>query len=40
MAIARLVTLAATRLRSSFEGGVDHDAVAMTGPEGNEFDIF
>lgn len=36
---ARLVTLGATRLRSSFEDGVDHYAVAMTDSEGNEFDI-
>jgi hypothetical protein len=36
---ARLVTLGATRLRASFEDGVDHYAVAMTDPEGNDFDI-
>lgn len=36
---ARLASLGATRLRTSAEG-VDHYAVAMTDPEGNEFDIF
>ena len=36
---ARLVTLGATRLRGLAEDGLDHYAVAMTDPEGNEFDI-
>ena len=35
---ARLVALGATRLRSS-DPGIDHYAVAMRDPEGNEFDI-
>jgi hypothetical protein len=37
---ARLESLGATRLRTSSEEGMDHYAVAMTDPEGNEFDIF
>ena len=36
---ARLVTLGATLLASLDEAGMDHYAVAMTDPEGNEFDI-
>ncbi len=36
---ARLVSLGATRLRAIAEEGLDHYAVAMTDPEGNEFDI-
>jgi glyoxalase superfamily protein len=36
---ARLVSLGATRLRALTEEGLDHYAVAMTDPEGNEFDI-
>jgi hypothetical protein len=36
----RLVTLGATRVRTSFEEGLDHYAVAMTDPEGNDFDVF
>ncbi|KAA1425022.1 VOC family protein [Mumia zhuanghuii] len=36
----RLVALGATRLRTAFEEGLDHYAVAMTDPEGNEFDVF
>jgi hypothetical protein len=36
---ARLVALGATRLRALDEEGLDHYAVAMTDPEGNEFDI-
>jgi hypothetical protein len=36
---ARLVSLGATRLRTVAEEGLDHYAVAMTDPEGNEFDI-
>jgi hypothetical protein len=36
---ARLVTLGATRLRTIEEDGLDHYAVAMLDPEGNEFDI-
>ena len=35
----RLVALGATRLRSLAEEGLDHYAVAMADPEGNEFDI-
>ena len=36
---ARLVALGATRLRATVEDGLDHYAVAMLDPEGNEFDI-
>ena len=36
---ARLVSLGATRLHTIVEEGLDHYAVAMTDPEGNEFDI-
>ena len=36
---ARLVALGATRLATHFEEGLDHYAVALTDPEGNEFDI-
>jgi hypothetical protein len=35
----RLIALGATRLRTIAEEGLDHYAVAMTDPEGNEFDI-
>jgi hypothetical protein len=35
----RLVALGATRLRAMAEEGLDHYGVAMTDPEGNEFDI-
>lgn len=35
----RLVSLGATRLRTIAEEGLDHYAVAMLDPEGNEFDI-
>ena len=35
----RLVGLGATLVRTLFESGVDHYAVAMLDPEGNEFDI-
>ena len=35
----RLVALGATRLRTASEEGLDHYAVAMADPEGNEFDI-
>lgn len=35
----RLVDLGATLLRSLSEEGLDHYAVAMKDPEGNEFDI-
>jgi hypothetical protein len=35
----RLVALGATQVRVLYEGGVDHYAVAMQDPEGNEFDI-
>jgi hypothetical protein len=38
-AARRLVELGATRVRTSFEEGINHYAVAMTDPEGNEFDI-
>ena len=36
---ARLVALGATRLRTASEEGLDHYAVGLTDPEGNEFDI-
>jgi hypothetical protein len=36
---ARLVALGATVLRSLSQDGLDHYAVAMLDPEGNEFDI-
>ncbi len=36
---ARLVSLGATRLHTIMEEGLDHYAVALTDPEGNEFDI-
>ena len=36
---ARLAGLGATRVRSLREEGLDHYAVAMADPEGNEFDI-
>src|SRR3954471_17761621 len=36
---ARLVALGATRVRTDAPEGLDHYAVAMTDPEGNEFDI-
>ena len=36
---ARLVSLGATRLRTAAEEGLDHYAVALTDPEGNEFDL-
>ena len=36
---ARLVLLGATRLHTNVEEGLDHYAVAMVDPEGNEFDI-
>ena len=35
----RLVSLGATLIRTLAEPGLDHYAVAMTDPEGNEFDI-
>lgn len=35
----RLVSLGATRLRTISDEGLDHYAVALTDPEGNEFDI-
>jgi hypothetical protein len=35
----RLTGLGATMVRVSAEEGLDHYAVAMTDPEGNEFDI-
>ena len=35
----RLVRAGAKRLRTLFEEGLDHYAVAMADPEGNEFDI-
>jgi len=37
---ARLVGLGATRLETWYEEGIDHYAVAMQDPEGNEFDIY
>jgi len=36
---ARLVSLGAMRLHTNVEEGLDHYAVALTDPEGNEFDI-
>ena len=36
---ARLVSFGATRLQTLSEEGLDHYAVAMADPEGNEFDI-
>lgn len=36
----RLAALGATRVETNFEEGVDHYAVAMADPEGNEFDVF
>jgi Glyoxalase-like domain len=36
---ARLVSLGATRLPTIVEEGLDHYAVALIDPEGNEFDI-
>lgn len=36
---SRLADLGATRTRVLYEEGIDHYAVAMTDPEGNEFDI-
>jgi hypothetical protein len=36
---SRLVDLGATRLESLVEPGLEHYAVAMLDPEGNEFDI-
>jgi hypothetical protein len=36
---ARLVSLGATRLRTIVEEGLDHYGVALSDPEGNEFDI-
>lgn len=36
---ARLVSLGATRLETLTEEGLDHYAVAMADPEGNEFDV-
>lgn len=35
----RLVALGATLVRALAEPGLDHYAVAMTDPEGNEFDV-
>ena len=35
----RLTELGATTVRVLYEEGIDHYAVAMTDPEGNEFDI-
>jgi Glyoxalase-like domain len=37
--VARLEGIGATRLETLFEEGVDHYAVAMLDPEGNEFDV-
>ena len=36
----RLVALGATRVRTVAPDDMDHYAVAMTDPEGNEFDVF
>lgn len=35
----RLEALGARRLHATPEDGLEHDAIAMTDPEGNEFDI-
>jgi hypothetical protein len=35
----RLVALGATRVRTNAEEGLDHHAVSMPDPEGNEFDV-
>lgn len=37
--VTRLVDLGATRLETLYEEGLDHYAVAMADPEGNEFDV-
>ena len=37
---ARLEALGATRLRINSEEGMDHYALSMLDPEGNEFDIY
>lgn len=37
--VARLEALGATRLETLFAEGDDHYAVAMSDPEGNEFDV-
>ena len=37
--VQRLVGLGATMTRVLTEPGLDHYAVAMTDPEGNEFDV-
>ena len=37
--VARLVALGATRKHAIVEEGLDHYGVALTDPEGNEFDI-
>jgi hypothetical protein len=37
--VARLADLGATMVRILFQQGIDHYAVAMTDPEGNEFDV-
>ena len=37
--VARLVALGATRLRTASEEDLDHYAVSMADPEGNEFDV-
>jgi hypothetical protein len=37
---ARLVSLGATRLHTDVDEALDHYAVALTDPEGNEFDIY
>lgn len=38
--VDRLVACGAVRGRTSAPDGIDHYAVAMTDPEGNEFDVF
>jgi Glyoxalase-like domain len=37
--VRRLTELGATKVRASQQEGLDHYAVAMTDPEGNEFDV-
>ncbi len=36
---ARLVSCGASRLQTTIEESPDHDDIALTDPEGNEFDI-
>lgn len=38
--VTRLVSAGAIRLRTHAQEGLDHYAVALTDPEGNEFDVY